>query len=758
MAAEYTEQQSPADIARSKELSLERTRPPSDVPGYETQRFVGSGAYGEVWAGVDRNTGRRVAIKFYAHRRGVDWSLLHREVEKLVFLSADRYVVQLLQVGWDADPPYYVMEYVEQGSLDDLLRRHGTFTVPQAVEMFREIAVGLAHAHGKGVLHCDLKPANILLDQDQRPRLADFGQSRLSHEQKPALGTLFYMAPEQADLEAVPDVRWDVYALGAILYTLLVGSPPHRNDETVSQIDSGTDLADRLSRYRHAIRSAPPPAEHRKIPGMDRPLADIIDRLLAVNPTDRFANVQEVLDALAARERNRSRLPLMVLGFVGPLLVLLVTAFFSYLGYMRAVENAERGYSEWALENNQFAARFAAANVTAQLGLYFDIAREEAENGKLRPLFFAVCDESKALDKLTDPATPEAELPAAREAFLKESQRLVLQRHLEQQLKKYQEDARRDPRSPKFASVFVTDRTGTQLAVAFDEDVEAKSIGFNRAHRTYFHGGSEELEPFDRPPQDPQHLERTHLSAVFRSTSQGTWKIGISRPIYRDTNDGEEFAGVLVLTVNLGDFDVSNTGLAPSRERFAVLVDGRPGDDQGTLLQHPLFKELEKAGRRVEEKLLGPDFRVPAALLAGEGSDAYYDPLGRYRAERGPGDTGATLAAKRELEQLARQYDGRWLAAAATVLPPIGAAENSRSGLVVLVQNDYQAVVQPAQQLGRQFITNSFWMFVVMVTVSLSLWYIVVRMFREPTARLGRAATPVPESTPLHGMTTIPRN
>src|SRR5262245_47558804 len=132
---EYTEQQNPAELQRSKDLSLERTRPPTEVPGYQAQKFIGSGAYGEVWAGVDRNTGRKVAIKFYAHRRGVDWSLLSREVEKLVFLSADRYVVQLLEVGWDADPPYYVMEYIEQGSLDDLLRTHGTFSVPEAVNL-----------------------------------------------------------------------------------------------------------------------------------------------------------------------------------------------------------------------------------------------------------------------------------------------------------------------------------------------------------------------------------------------------------------------------------------------------------------------------------------------------------------------------------------------------------------------------------------------------------------------------------------------
>src|SRR6059058_6211027 len=166
MSSDFTFQQTPADQQRSKDLSLQHTRPPAEVPGYQTQGFLGAGAYGEVWVGLDRNTGRKVAIKFYLHRKGVDWSLLSHEVEKLAFLSADRYVVQLLDVGWDAEPPYYVMEYVEHGSLEDLLVKQGQLPAAQATEIFRETAVGLMHSHGKGVLHCDLKPANVLLDQD----------------------------------------------------------------------------------------------------------------------------------------------------------------------------------------------------------------------------------------------------------------------------------------------------------------------------------------------------------------------------------------------------------------------------------------------------------------------------------------------------------------------------------------------------------------------------------------------------------------
>jgi eukaryotic-like serine/threonine-protein kinase len=739
MSFEFTAEQTPTDRQRSKDLSLQRTRPPIEVPGYQTQRFLGAGAYGEVWVGLDRTTGRKVAIKFYLHRRGVDWSLLSREVEKLRFLSADRYVVQLLDVGWDAEPPYYVMEYVEHGSLDDLLRREGSLPVSQAVELFHEISVGLSHAHGKGVVHCDLKPANILLDQDHRPRLADFGQSRLSHEQKPALGTLFYMAPEQADLQAVPDVRWDVYALGAILYTLLVGLPPHRNDDTVSKIDAASELEERLARYRHAIRSGPPPIEHRRVRGVDRALAEIIDRCLASHPTDRFANVQEVLDALTARALNRSRLPLMVLGFVGPLLVLLTTALFSYRGYDRAVTDAERGYSVWALQSNQFAAQLAAERVTGQISRYFELASTEARDPGFESLFFAVAEQSPGLRKINDSLTPDANLEAARAEFRSEADRAALERFLEARMAEYQKLAERDARVPRFASMFVTDHRGNQLASAFDDRSVSLSIGKNWAHRTYFHGGPDELAQQDRPPLLPTHIEDTHLSAVFFSFSQKKWKVAISTPIQRDIGGERQFEGILGLTVDLSDFRVSTASMSPDDDRFLVLVDGRAGAERGTILHHPMFRELASRGKAVPQRLVEPAFRVPGPLLDGESDPDYRDPLGRLEEEK----------------DLAERFDRRWLAASAPVLRPVGSGENSESGLVVLVQSNYQSVVRPARQLGEQFVRNSFWMFVVMATVSLALWYIVVRMFREPRAGLNRPATPLPTSTPAHGATTI---
>jgi hypothetical protein len=730
MSHDYTQQQSADDEQRSRQLSLKHTRPPIEIPGFKIERFLGAGAYGEVWVGTDRNTGRRVAIKFFAHRHGVDWSLLSREVEKLVFLSADRYVVQLLEVGWDSDPPYYVMEYIESGSLDDLLRDHGPLPVGEAVDMFREICVGLSHAHGKGVLHCDLKPANILLDQDHRPRLADFGQSRLSSEQTPALGTLFYMAPEQADLTAVPDVRWDVYALGAILHCMLVGEPPHRTERITEQIESAADLPDRLARYRRTIHTTPPPIGHRRVSGVDRPLAEIIERSLALNPEDRFTNVQQIISALDQRQRARQRQPVIAFGFVFPILVLLVMSFFGWRGYQQALGETEALATQRASENNEFAARLAAQQVASEIARYFAIAEDEASDTRkpFRDAFEGVRNH-ELLAKLADPSAEEKQILQWRKEFFEDPKRKELDAYLQRRIARHKTH-------PKLASIFVLDPQGTQLAAAFANNEPSRSVGRNLAFRNYFHGERADKPRETRVDDKTKPVRDTHLSAVFQSTTTGKWKVAVATPIWQDLSDDRyELIGLFVITVNLGDFEAFERvqPIEDDHQRYATLVDGRDSD-RGLILQHPLFDEIADTGKPLPESFRS--LRVPLnseGLLDDDVKLRYTDPLSQ--------------------DEAGKKYAGRWIASAAPVY--LNNDPEEPSGLVVLVQESYQVIAGPARALGERLVREGILAIGVVILVTILLWYAVLRLIRQPRA-LPRLKPSRPESTTMLGPTTVP--
>ncbi|MDZ4820875.1 MAG: protein kinase, partial [Planctomycetota bacterium] len=604
---DQTQLQGADEQRRSQDLSLQRWRPPVDVPGYEARRFLGAGAYGEVWVAIDLTTGRQVAIKFYAHRGGLDWSILSREVEKLAFLSADRYVVQLLDVGWDATPPYYVMEYIEQGSLDDQLRQRGRMPVAEAVTMFREVAIGLLHAHGKGVLHCDLKPANILLDQDQRPRLADFGQSRLTHEQQPALGTLFYMAPEQADLRAVPDARWDVYALGSLLYCMLCGAPPHWDQVVATEIEQTPDLEGRLQRYRQLLANLPPASQHRQIRQVDRQLADIIDRCLAVDPRSRYANVQAVLDALDDRARRHGRRPLLVLGAVGPAVLLLIIALISWRLFSSSIDQSSSALTHQALQSLGFASRSVATVASNELERRFETVENIAADPELLRRLASLSQNpelQQTLDRLSDPAASEAELEPLRARIRKPNEAKTTAADVrpagETSVAVSDDDAsdvaasdiasETPPTSPaanrfaeiaaieerlaeltrnetrfQVASWFITDKQGLQLARIPASDSTAK----NYAWRTYFHGGPNADKPTTWRPGPGERLQKTQLSVAYMSSSSQNWSVAISTPIL-SAGPEKEFLGVLALSFEIGQqfLDLERTD-----RQFAALVD-----------------------------------------------------------------------------------------------------------------------------------------------------------------------------------------
>lgn len=723
MNSDFTQQQSLGGLERAEQLSLQSTMPPAEVTGYRVEKLLGQGAFGQVWLAQDLNTGRHVAIKFYLHRRGVNWTLINREVKNLVNMSTGRYIVQVLKVGWDAEPPYYVMEYLENGSLEDMIRAQGSLGVSLTAKILREVAEGLSYAHGKGVLHCDLKPANVMLDHDWRPRLADFGQSRMTDDQTPSLGTLFFMAPEQADLSASPDAAWDVYALGAIAYSMLVGSPPYRTPEVVETLDTADSLTDRLHRYRDTIRKAPRPRLHYRRREIDKGLCQIIDRCLAPQSEDRYANVQQVIGALDARSRARTRRPLYLMGIVGPLLFLILVLFFSARSIGVAKQESIQSVQEWSLRSNRFAAQLAAKSLESEIGNLFDLVEDEAQRIELRTLLQQVTTEGESLlDVLADGKSH----PEQCDQLGRMPEQLEFSHYLDLRLQSIL--SHREASNAIFNSMFVNDARGTNVGIEFaepEEQVSQNTLGYNFAYRSYFNGQRQDGS-YDSPTKSFKPIRFTHLSAAFRSTSTGKWKVGISTPIWpleagvgtNNASDERQPLGVLVMTINLGDFELLSGNNQNELERFASLVDGRAGNGQGTLLQHPFLRELERSGQNRNTSIPQVDPRFLQQLTNSEGIVNYQDPFARVES--------------------AEPYGGLWIAAMQQVRLPrrsrVESGKPSTSDLWVLVQEQSKSVARPVEQLGSRLQRETYIEFGAMLAVMSVLWFFVLR-YRQLATR-----------------------
>jgi len=719
MSIEPTIPQEGPERRQAREKSLQRSNPPTQVPGYETERFLGVGAYGEVWVAIEKNTGRRVAIKFYTHRGGLDWSLLSREVEKLAFLFADRYVVQLIGVGWDADPPYYIMEHLEQGSLAEWLQS-GPLSAAEAVEVFRDVAVGLVHAHGKGVLHCDLKPANVLLDQDRKPRLADFGQSRLSNEQAPALGTLFYMAPEQADLSAVPDARWDVYALGALLYCMLTGSPPHRSEAAVEQLERMGDLQRRLARYRRMIRNAPTPTAHRHVPGVDRALGEIVERCLEADPRRRYPNVQAVLAALDARDANRARLPMTILGWVGPALMLLVVSLFAWTGFSKTLRESGAALTQSALKSNGFAAEFVARTAGNELERRFEAVEQVASSARLREVLSETIETpemQRLLEQLSDPEPLRDKqqevriLEPLRERFRSLDARRKLQAEFEELIPLRMRPEENEHGTEEVASWFFCDKRGVSTARVPEYDKNGKTtVGKNYAWRSYFHGGPKDYEHEWLRPEAEEHMECAKLSDVFRSQWHNQWIVAVACPVYEKPPDKGKFLGVVALTVKVGRF-VELEGKSRKFREFqgAVLVDQREGAHPGMILQHPFVPGLAKLPDAELDDYRLPPEDLPDTLEKGL---AYRDPL----ANRFPKSASAPR-------------NKQWLAQTAPVL-----VRGEPTGWWVIVQEAYDTyegtITWTLDELKSGLVLYGLAALAMVLLVMLGLWGFSTRLLK----------------------------
>jgi eukaryotic-like serine/threonine-protein kinase len=259
---------------------------------YELHAVIGEGAFGRVYRGRDRRLARPVAVKVIKPwwTEDPDWvGSFEREVQLLARVS-DPGIVQIFDVGHADEGLYYVSELVDGENLASRLRR-GPLPPWEACGVAAQLCRALSHAHAQRIVHRDVKPANIMLSSRGRVKVGDFGVARLAEGSTDGaaatiVGTPRYMAPEQGRGRPTTPAT-DIYSVGVVLYEMLAGCPPFTGDSAV-------ELA-----LRH-LQDAPPPLSVRLAPA----LTQIVDRALAKDPADRYADGAEMADALVQARRQ----------------------------------------------------------------------------------------------------------------------------------------------------------------------------------------------------------------------------------------------------------------------------------------------------------------------------------------------------------------------------------------------------------------------------------------------------------------------
>jgi beta-lactam-binding protein with PASTA domain/predicted Ser/Thr protein kinase len=252
---------------------------------YRIERKLGAGGMANVYLAEDQELGRRVAIKILNDRHANDEQFVERfrrEAKNAAALSHPN-IVSIYDRG-EAEGTYYIaMEYLDGRSLKELIVGRGPAPVNVAVEYARQILSALRFAHRHGIVHRDIKPHNVLVDNEGRVKVTDFGIARAGTSQMTEagsiVGTAQYLSPEQAR-GAPTDQRSDLYSLGIVLYELLTGEAPFEGDTPV-------EIA-----MRHLSTVPEPPSSLR--PDLPRALDLVVMRALAKDPEDRYQSAEEM--------------------------------------------------------------------------------------------------------------------------------------------------------------------------------------------------------------------------------------------------------------------------------------------------------------------------------------------------------------------------------------------------------------------------------------------------------------------------------
>ncbi|HMK37754.1 MAG TPA: TonB family protein [Bacteroidota bacterium] len=268
------------------------------IDPYEIQEILGRGGMGVVYRARDTKLERDVAIKMMDLQYASDPNFLRRfqsEAKALARLQ-DPNIVSIFSLLETPDGICIVMEYVRGTTLAKLLQPQVGLPVPKIITIFKQLMLALAHAHHEGVIHRDIKPANIIVGDQDRIKIADFGLAKVKQEfaataTKGTAGTLYYMSPEQFRGLKEVDNRGDIYSAGMTLYECLTGKLPFGDD------DSYFTIAQKV------VHGEVPSPETMNL-GIPGGLVAIVKRMIACEPKDRYQTAQEVVADLEEFEKS----------------------------------------------------------------------------------------------------------------------------------------------------------------------------------------------------------------------------------------------------------------------------------------------------------------------------------------------------------------------------------------------------------------------------------------------------------------------
>ena len=257
---------------------------------YEIIRAIGEGGMANVYLGYDTILDRNVAIKILRGDLSNDEKFVRRFQREALSASslAHPNIVEMYDVGEDDDVYYIVMEYVDGKTLKQLLKRRGSLTLSEAIDIMLQLTDGMAHAHDSYIIHRDLKPQNIMIKDDGQIKITDFGIAMALNatqltQTNSVMGSVHYLPPEQASGKG-STIKSDIYSMGIIFYELLTGSLPFRGDNAV-------EIA-----LKHM--KDPLPSVRDDNPSIPQSIENIILKATAKNPKNRYDDARSMHDDL----------------------------------------------------------------------------------------------------------------------------------------------------------------------------------------------------------------------------------------------------------------------------------------------------------------------------------------------------------------------------------------------------------------------------------------------------------------------------